>query len=193
RYLEYYEFRLVREALMEREVLWRLAPHIVRPLRFVLPHHKGLRPAWLLRLGLMLYDHLGGRALLPPTRTLAPRKAEAGRALQPRYGKAFEYSDCSVDDARLAVLNAMDARDRGATIRTRRGCIKAERQAGLWHLTTRDLASGTETEIVARILINAAGPWASDVLERLVGLKTPAHVRMVQGSHIVVPKLFEHE
>ena len=192
RYLEYYEFRLVREALMEREVLWRLAPHIIRPLRFVLPHHKGLRPAWLLRLGLFLYDHLGGRKLLPPTHTLDLRKDPAGAALKPGYGKAFEYSDCAVDDARLTVLNAMDARDRGATIRTRTRCIKAERRDGLWHLVTRDLASGAETEIVARILINAAGPWASAVLETVIGRKTPAHVRMVQGSHIVVPKLYDH-
>jgi glycerol-3-phosphate dehydrogenase len=193
RYLEYRAFRLVREALEERELLWRMAPHLITPARFVLPHHRGLRPAWLLRLGLMIYDRLGGRRLLPPTRVLDLRNDAAGEALKPGYRKAFEYSDCRVDDARLVIANAIDARDRGATIRTRTRCIRATRQGGLWHLVTEDLASGTETEIVARILINAAGPWVNAVLEQVIGLNTPAHVRMVQGSHIVVPRLFSHE
>lgn len=117
RYLEYYEFRLVREALIEREILWRIAPHIIRPMRFVLPHHGGLRPAWLLRLGLFLYDHIGGRKLLPPTRTLDLERDEVGRPLKPkRFKRGFEYSDCAVDDARLVVLTARDAADRGAVI-----------------------------------------------------------------------------
>ena len=120
RYLEYYEFRLVREALIEREILWSIAPHIIRPLRFVLPHHDGLRPAWLLRLGLFLYDHIGGRQLLPPTRSVDLRRDEVGKPLVPnRYSVGFEYSDCFVDDARLVVLTARDAADRGAEIHTR--------------------------------------------------------------------------
>ncbi|HET6160970.1 MAG TPA: FAD-dependent oxidoreductase, partial [Dongiaceae bacterium] len=132
RYLEYYEFRLVREALQEREVLWRVAPHIVWPLRFVLPHHKGLRPAWLLRLGLFLYDHLGGRKKLPATRVVNLRADAAGAPLKPGdFTKAFEYSDCWVDDARLVVLNAVDAARRGADIRTRTRAISAERRGDL--------------------------------------------------------------
>ena len=124
RYLEYYQFRLVREALLERETLWRIAPHIIWPLRFVLPHHKGLRPAWLLRLGLFLYDHLGARELLPPTRTLRLRRDPAGAPLKPEYSIGFEYSDCWVEDSRLVVLNARDAADRGATIAPRTSCIR---------------------------------------------------------------------
>ena len=135
RYLSIYEFRLVREALMEREVLWRMAPHIIWPLRFVLPYHKGLRPAWLLRLGLFLYDHLGGRKLLPPTSTLDLTIDEAGRPLKPGlYSLGFEYSDCWVDDARLVILNARDAADRGATIRTRTKAVAADRGADIWRL-----------------------------------------------------------
>lgn len=125
RYLEHFRFRLVREALIEREILWKLAPHIVWPLRFVLPHHKGLRPAWLLRIGLFLYDHLGGRRLLPPTRELRLNADPAGEALKPEYVFGFEYSDCWVQDARLVVLNARDAADRGAVIATRLQCIGA--------------------------------------------------------------------
>ena len=119
RYLEHYEFRLVREALTEREVLWAMAPHIIWPMRFILPHHKGMRPAWLLRLGLFLYDHIGGRKALPPTRRLDLTRDPAGKALKPDFTMAFEYSDCWVNDARLVVLNARDAADRGATVRTR--------------------------------------------------------------------------
>ncbi len=193
RYLEYYEFRLVREALMEREVLWNLAPHIVRPLRFILPHHEGLRPSWLLRLGLFLYDHIGGRKLLPATKTLDLRSDPAGKPLKAGYGKAFEYSDCWVEDARLVMLNAMDAQDRGATIKTRTRCTHAERRDGLWHVTVQDMKTGVEETIAARILINAAGPWVAKVLSGVVHGNSPSHVRLVQGSHIVVPKLFEDE
>ena len=134
RYLEHYEFRLVREALIEREVLWRLAPHIVWPLRFVLPHHDGLRPAWLLRLGLFLYDHLGGRTLLPATQTIDLKSHPAGKPLKSGFGKAFEYSDCWVEDSRLVVLNAMDARARGARIETRCELVSADRADGMWDL-----------------------------------------------------------
>src|SRR5215470_12958171 len=194
RYLEYYEFRLVREALQEREVLWRAAPHIVSPLRFVLPHHKGLRPAWLLRLGLFLYDHLGGRKLLPATRVLNLRTDPAGAPLKPGdFGKAFEYSDCWVDDARLVVLNAVDAARRGADIRTRTRAVAAERRNGAWSLTTEHVDSGEREEIAAKTLVNAAGPWVARTLSDVAKVETKAGIRLVQGSHIVVPKLFDHD
>jgi glycerol-3-phosphate dehydrogenase len=192
RYLEHYEFRLVREALIEREILWNLAPHIIWPLRFVLPHHAGLRPAWLLRLGLFLYDNLGGRKLLPATRTLDLRQDAAGKPLKPGYGKAFEYSDCWVQDSRLVVLNAMDARLRGATIETGAQFTSAERRADHWvlHVASRD---GTPRTIHAKALVNAAGPWVADVLANRIRSHAPARVRLVQGSHIVVRKLFGHD
>ncbi|HSE73069.1 MAG TPA: glycerol-3-phosphate dehydrogenase [Dongiaceae bacterium] len=193
RYLEYYEFRLVREALQEREVLWRAAPHIVSPLRFVLPHHQGLRPAWLLRLGLFLYDHLGGRKLLPATRVLDLRTDPAGAPLKAGdFAKAFEYSDCWVDDARLVVLNAIDAARRGADIRTRTRAVSAERRDGGWLLTTEHAESGVRDEIRARTLVNAAGPWVAHTLSEVAKVEANAGIRLVQGSHIVVPKLFDH-
>jgi glycerol-3-phosphate dehydrogenase len=193
RYLEYYEFRLVREALMEREVLWRIAPHIVWPLRFVLPHHKGLRPAWLIRAGLFLYDHLGGRKLLPPARSIDLTRDPAGEPLKPEFRKAFEYSDCWVEDSRLVVLNAMDAASRGATVETRTEMLKAERRAGLWVITLRDSASGVTRQVSARTLVNAAGPWVAEVTTERLGLPVNAPVRLVKGSHIIVPKLFGHD
>ncbi|MGH6891326.1 MAG: glycerol-3-phosphate dehydrogenase [Dongiaceae bacterium] len=194
RYLEYYEFRLVREALKEREVLWRAAPHIVWPLRFVLPHHKGLRPAWLLQLGLFLYDHLGGRRLLPATRVLNLRSDPAGAPLKPgAFIKAFEYSDCWVDDARLVVLNAVDAARRGADIRTRTRAVSAARRNDLWSLTTEHADSRAREEIQARTLINAAGPWVARTLSDVARVETRARIRLVQGSHIVVPRLFDHD
>src|SRR5690348_2996815 len=159
RYLEYYEFRLVREALIEREVLLRAAPHIIWPMRFVLPHSPGDRPAWLVRLGLFLYDHLGGRRRLPATRVLHLRTAPEGRPIRDDYSKAFEYSDCWVDDARLVVLNAMDARERGAQILTRTICISARREGGLWRIELRNARDGSTLTAHARALINAAGPW----------------------------------
>lgn len=192
RYLEHYEFRLVREALTEREVMWRAAPHIIWPLRFVLPHHAGLRPWWLLRLGLFLYDHLGGRRLLPPTRSLDLRRDETGTPLQPRFSRAFEYSDCWVEDARLVVLNARDAAEHGARILPRTKVLGARRQGQHWVITTQ-AADGSRSEITARTLVNAAGPWVADVLNGIVASNRPAAVRLVQGSHIVVPRLFEHE
>jgi len=183
----------VREALREREVLWRLAPHIVWPLRFVLPYHRGLRPAWLLRLGLFLYDHLGGRKLLPPTRTLDLATDSAGAPLKPgQYKLGFEYSDCWVEDARMVVLNARDAAARGATIRTRTRLVAAERSGTGWRLTARDRRGGT-TSVVAKILVNAAGPWVGQVLALAKGHAVPTHVRLVQGSHIVVPRLYDHD
>ncbi len=192
RYLEFYEFRLVREALMEREVLWRNAPHIIWPLRFVLPYFRGgPRPAWLLRLGLFLYDHLGGRKLLPPTRTLDMRSDPAGKPLKPLFSKAFEYSDGWVNDARLVALNARDAADRGAVIRTRAKVTAARRENGLWNLTVEDRRTGTAEQVKARLLVNAAGPWVDHVLSETVGQSDVHNVRLVQGSHIVVRKKFD--
>src|SRR5690606_33267385 len=153
RYLEYYEFRLVREALQERERLLAAAPHIIWPLRFVLPHHKGLRPRWLIRLGLFLYDHLGGRRLLPPTRTLDLARDPAGRPLKPAFRRAFEYSDCWVEDSRLVVLNAADAAARGATVATRTRCLAARREGGLWQLELE--GEGGRRGVAARALVNA--------------------------------------
>jgi glycerol-3-phosphate dehydrogenase len=193
RYLEYYEFRLVREALTEREVLWSMAPHIIHPARFVLPHHEGLRPAWLLRTGLFLYDHLGGRRMLPGTKVLDLAKDVAGTPLKPQYTKGFEYSDCRVDDARLVVLNARDAADRGADIRTRTKVTSAVRAGHHWNLKLRDMLTGRETTESARLLVNAAGPWIDIVLQGAFHRNEAHNVRLVQGSHIVVPRLFEHD
>jgi glycerol-3-phosphate dehydrogenase len=194
RYLEYYEFRLVREALIEREILWQIAPHIIRPLRFVLPHHDGLRPAWLLRLGLFLYDHIGGRHLLPPTRSVDLRRDEVGKPLVPnRYTKGFEYSDCFVDDARLVVLTARDAADRGAEIRTRTRAVDIRQEHGIWQVTVENAFSGERSIIRARVLVNAGGPWVEQVLAAGAGVNARAKVRLVQGSHIVVRKLYEHD
>jgi glycerol-3-phosphate dehydrogenase len=194
RYLEYYEFRLVREALTEREVLWRAAPHLVRPLRFVLPHHRGLRPAWLLRLGLFLYDHLGGRKALPPTSVLDLSRDPAGRPLAPgRFRRGFEYSDCRVDDSRLVALNARDAADRGATIATRTRVVAAARGGDGWRLTLEDRDTGERRTIEAKVLVNAAGPWVDTVAATTLGVRSGARVRLVQGSHIVVRKLYDHD
>ncbi len=193
RYLEYYEFRLVHESLGEREVLWGIAPHIIRPLRFVLPYEQGLRPAWMLRTGLFLYDHLGGRKRLPATRVLDLAGQPLGAPLQPRFRQGFEYSDCWVDDARLVVLNAIDAEARGAVIAPRTRCVAARRDGGLWRVRVRAEHSGEEQEIRARVLVNAAGPWVVDVIEHVLQMHPPAPVRLVQGSHIVVPRLYAHD
>jgi len=190
RYLEYYEFRLVREALIEREVLMRAAPHIIWPLRFVLPHSREQRPAWMIRLGLMLYDDLGGRKLLPRSRRLDLSSELAGRALKPEFGIGFEYSDCWVDDARLVVLNALDAAARRAQILTRTALISARREGGIWRAELRDQA-GVVTRVSVRAIVNAAGPWVEDVLRRNAGLNAGHRVRLVKGSHIVVPKFWD--
>src|SRR5262249_1851642 len=187
RYLQQYDFRLVREALAGREVIWARAPHIVRPLRFVLPHQAGLRPQWMLRTGLFLYDHLGGRRRLPGTRVLDLASDAAGRPLKPGiFSTGFEYSDCRVDDARLVVLNPRDASKRGAQIRTRTRALEAQRSAGTWRLTIADVDSGKRDAIAARVLINAAGPWVEEVAAAAAGRKPRGKVRLVQGSHIVV-------
>lgn len=193
RYLEYYEFRLVREALSERETLWALAPHIIHPMRFVLPYHKGMRPAWLLRLGLFLYDHIGARKLLPPTKTVNLRTSKVGNALKSFFKKGYEYSDCWVDDARLVVLNAQDAKARGAEIHTQTKCVSARHEDGIWHVVTEDSKTGVRTTITANMIINAAGPWVDEVLSASFGRNKPENVRLVQGSHIVVPKIHDHD
>lgn len=192
RYLEFYEFRLVREALMEREVLWRNAPHIIWPMRFVLPFFAGgPRPAWMLRLGLFLYDHIGGRKLLPATKTLDMRSDPAGKPLKPLFSKAFEYSDGWVNDARLVVLNARDAADRGAIIRTRTKVVAARREGNLWVVTVEDLRDRKTETVRAKLLVNAAGPWVDHVLAKTIGTNDVHNVRLVQGSHIVVRKKFD--
>ncbi len=191
RYLELYEFRLVREALQERDVLWRVAPHIIWPMRFVLPHHRALRPRWLLRIGLFLYDHLGGK-LLPGSRSLDLTADAAGVPLKPSFRHAFEYSDCWVEDSRLVVLNARDAAERGAEIRTRTRVVEAARAADHWRLTVESARFGRQ-QVVAKALINAAGPWVGSVHQQMTRSNAPAPVRLVQGSHIVVPRMFEHD
>ena len=191
RYLEYYKFRLVREALIEREVLLRNMPHISWPLRFVLPLHKDMRPAWLIRLGLFIYDHLGGRKILPPTRKIDLTRDPAGKPLKPFLKKAFEYSDCWVQDARLVVLNAVDARERGADIMPRTRVVRARREGDLWRIDLE--ADGAARQVSARVLVNAAGPWVAEVLHDLIGIETRESVRLVRGSHIVVKKLFDHD
>jgi glycerol-3-phosphate dehydrogenase len=191
RYLEHYEFGLVREALREREILWGIAPHIIWPLRFVLPHRPGLRPRWLLRLGLFLYDHIGGRKKLPATRSIDLRHHAAGGPLQGQYVHAFEYSDGWVDDARLVALNARDAADHGAEIRTRTRAETLRCEDGLWVVETRG-ADGESERFTGRSVVNAAGPAVLDLLKRADA--EPDHrMRLVRGSHIVVRKKFAHD
>src|ERR1700722_3428068 len=161
RYLEYYEFRLVREALIERERLLAIAPHIIWPLRFVLPHEAHLRPAWMIRAGLFLYDHLGGRKRLPASESLDLANSPLGATLKPEFRRGFAYSDCWVQDSRLVVLNAMDAAKRGAEILTRTRFLKAARDGGIWRAEIEDLGSGARRPVSARIVVNAAGPWVA--------------------------------
>lgn len=185
RYLEHYEFALVRESLTEREALWAIAPHIIWPMRFVLPHVKGLRPRWLLRLGLFLYDHLGARKRLPATQSVKLSQHPAGAALKPEFTNGFIYSDCWVDDARLVVLNARDAANHGAQVVTRCPVTRLERKEGIWHID----AGGRAFQ--ARAIVNAAGPSVLQVLSHSPD-KADYAMRLVRGSHIVVPKLFDH-
>jgi len=191
RYLEHYEFRLVHEALAEREVLWANAPHIIKPLRFVLPHHKGLRPAVVLRAGLAMYDYMGGRRLLPATKTLDLTRNETGKPLKPGYRLGFEYSDCWVDDARFVVLNARDAADKGATIHVRTKVTSARRDAHGWTIEL-DGEEGRQT-VHARLIVNAAGPWVDSVINGTMGKNGAHNVRLVKGSHLVVKKLYDHD
>lgn len=211
RYLEYLEFRLVREALIEREVLLEAMPHIAWPMRFVLPLSpqmrfdtttpvsrmlpflKGRRPAWMIRLGLFLYDHLARRKRLSGTSSLDLSTAPEGAPLKPEFRQAYEYSDVWVDDARLVVLNARDAAERGAAIwpRTR---VEAARPApeGGWVVEVRDVTTGTRRQVTAGTLVNAAGPWAEKVLREIIGRNSRGHVRLVRGSHIIVPRMYDH-
>ncbi len=213
RYLEYFEVRLVREALIERETLLRAMPHISWPMRFVLPYHKdmrfeggtptsriltavtpwmkGRRPAWLIRFGLFLYDTLGGRKILPGTRTLDLARDPAGQPLKDKFRKAFEYSDCWVEDSRLVVLNARDAANRGADIMTRTKVISADRKSDHWDILLR--RGDTEWRVTAKMLVNAGGPWVGDVIRKTIRLNSTEGVRLVRGSHIVTRKLFDHE
>ncbi|MEM8700153.1 MAG: glycerol-3-phosphate dehydrogenase, partial [Pseudomonadota bacterium] len=215
RYLEFFEFRLVRESLIEREVLLGAMPHIAWPMRFVLPYHrdmrfegdtptgrllstfmpwmKGRRPAWLIRLGLFLYDTLGGRKILPGTSSLDLTRDPAGVPLQERFLRAFEYSDCWVEDSRLVALNARDAAERGAEILTRTKLIRAERDKDHWRLILEDQETGGQMTRRARMLVNAGGPWVEDVIRSKARVNSPAKVRLVRGSHIVTRKLFDHE
>ncbi|MCP3388047.1 glycerol-3-phosphate dehydrogenase [Bradyrhizobium sp. CCGB12] len=189
RYLEYYEFRLVREALIEREVLLASAPHIIWPMRFVLPHSPEQRPAWLVRAGLFLYDHLGGRKRLPSSRGLDLTHAPEGAPLRAEFRHGFEYSDCWVDDARLVILNLIDAARNGTIILPRTRALSARREGDVWQLEMRGDDGGTEI-VRARALVNAAGPWVQDVVQGVVGLNSSHSVRLVKGSHIVVPKFW---
>ncbi|MDG2295133.1 MAG: glycerol-3-phosphate dehydrogenase [Paracoccaceae bacterium] len=215
RYLEYFEFRLVREALIERETLLKAMPHISWPMRFVLPYHKdmrfesdtptskllslfmpwlkGRRPAWLIRLGLFMYDHLGGRKILPGTATLDMTGATEGAPLQDRFTKAYEYSDCWVEDSRLVVLNARDAEARGARIMTRTQVVSATSEDGIWRVETRNNESGETKAFRARMLVNAGGPWVGDIIQSKVRLNSREGVRLVRGSHIVTRKLYDHD
>jgi len=193
RYLEHYEFRLVREALIEREVLLRAAPHIIWPLTFVLPHSPEQRPAWLVRLGLFLYDHLGGRKVLAgSTGVDLAAPGPYGDPLQDWVKQGFTYSDCWVMDSRLVVLNAMDAKERGAEVLTRTECVAARREGDHWAVRLRDTRTGDERRVTAKGLVNAAGPWVSRFLADGLGQDTAKkRVRLVKGSHIVVPKLHD--
>ncbi len=213
RYLEYFEFRLVQEALQERETLLVAMPHISWPMRFVLPYHpdmrfegdtptgrlmsrfmpwmKGRRPAWLIRLGLFLYDNLGGRKILPGTRTLDLTRDPAGASLQPRFARAYEYSDCWIEDSRLVSLNAADAALRGARIMTRTRVVTADRSTDHWTITT----SGPDGQTMhhARALVNAGGPWVEDIIRNVARINSTEGVRLVRGSHIVTRKLYDHD
>ena len=215
RYLEYFEINLVRHALEEREILLSAMPHISWPMRFVLPYSpdmrfesetpvskilarvmpwmKGRRPAWMIRLGLFAYDHLGGRKILPATSTLNLQNAPEGAPLVDKFQKAYEYSDCWIEDSRLVVLNARDAENRGARIMVRTRVDGAKREADHWVITLRDLASDATETVHAKMLVNAGGPWGGDIIHGKLGLKSNEGVRLVRGSHIVTKSLFEHD
>jgi len=191
RYLEYYEFRLVREALKEREVVLEIAPHLGWPLRLVLPHSPEQRPRWLIRLGLFLYDHLGGRRRIPGTQALDLRRAPEGAPLRDAFSRAFAYWDVWIDDARLVALNAVDAAARGAEVLTRTALVSARREGGLWHATLKESESGTTREVSARAIVNTAGPWVEQVLGNVAGVNSSRRVRLVKGSHIILPRWWQ--
>ena len=193
RYLEYLEFRLVREALIEREVLLESAPHIVWPMRFVMPQGSGDRSRWLVRIGLLLYDTLGRRRRLPGTRTLDLARAAEGAPLKSDFRVAYEYSDCWVDDARLVVLAALDAAERGARILTRCPCVEARRESGQWLVSMREEATGAPLRVRARALVNAAGPWVEEIVTGVAGRNSALSVRLVKGSHLITRKFWTGE
>ena len=193
RYLEHYEFSLVREALIEREILWDMAPFIIKPMRFILPHQKGLRPKWFLRLGLFIYDYIGGRKKLPPTKTLNLKTDIAGKPLRQNFSTGFEYSDCFVDDARLVILNAKGASDRGASINVRTKVIKASQKNDIWQVEVKNQLTNKKQIIKAKSLINATGPWSDFVTSNIDDMGQTHNVRLVKGSHIVVNKLYDHD
>jgi len=192
RYLEYYEFNLVRKALIEREVLLRAAPHIMWPLRFVMPHAEGQRPAWMIRAGLLMYDFMARRELLPGSRGVDLRCHPAGQPLKPEFRRGFVYSDGWVDDARLVVLNAIDAAEKGATIITQARCHTVRRAAEGWQATLYKASCG-DIRVNARYLVNAAGPWTADFLQGAAPKAERRSLRLIKGSHIVVPRIFEHD
>ncbi len=215
RYLEYFEFRLVREALIEREILLKSMPHISWPMRFVLPYHesmrfetttplsrllasilpwmKGRRPSWLIRLGLFMYDHLGGRKILPGTRVVNLSRDVSGGPLKEQFRHAYEYSDCWVEDSRLVVLNARDASMNGAAIMPRTRVIKAEREGKLWKIITTASQTGIQSTHYARVLVNAGGPWVESVIKQSTHTPSTDHLRLVRGSHIITRRLFDHD
>lgn len=193
RYLEHYQFRLVREALAEREVLLAIAPHIVRPMRFLMPHVSELRPAWMIRAGLFLYDHLSRRVSLPASRGIDLATDPRGRTFKAGFRRAFEYSDCWVDDARLVVLNAMDAADRGARILTRTRFVSATPEGKGWRARLESAIDGRSTELRASILVNAAGPWLASAIDSIPGAEQRHAIHLVKGSHIVVRRLYPGE
>ncbi len=190
RYLEYYEFRLVREALMERELLLNMAPHIIWPLEFVLPHSRAQRPAWMVRAGLFLYDHLARRERLPASRAVRFGPHPAANILKSDYRRGFTYADCWVEDSRLVVLNALDAAERGADIRTRTRLVSARPDGALWQAEVES-GDGARQTVIARAMVNAAGPWVGEILSARLGRNDGKTVRMVKGSHIIVKKLYQ--
>jgi len=191
RYLEQYRLRLVAESLAEREVLLANAPHLIRPLRFVVPHAPHLRPAWMMRLGLLLYDHLGGRSSVPRSGSIRLDAPPWNTIVKPGFTRGFEYHDAQVDDARLVIANARSAADLGADIRTRTACAEAVRLPDHWRLDLDDQRSGARTTVEARIVVNAAGPWAERVMRGILGIDAPGRLRLVKGSHLVVRRLYE--
>ncbi len=191
RYLEQYEFRLVREALQEREVMLRIAPHIIQPLEFILPHDKHMRPAWMVRVGLFMYDRIGGKISLPGSRTVMFPDDTYSAGLKSAIRRGFFYSDARVDDARLTVLNAVSARDHGAEIRVRTRLVAGRRDSGAWELTLRDVDQQTNSLVKARGVVNAAGPWVKQLLDDALKVQINATVRLVKGSHIVVPRIHD--
>jgi glycerol-3-phosphate dehydrogenase len=191
RYLEQYEFSLVREALQEREVMLRIAPHIIHPLEFILPHDKHMRPAWMVRLGLFMYDHIGGKISLPGSRTVTFPDDTYSAGLKPAIRRGFFYSDARVDDARLTVLNAVSAREHGAEIRVRTRLVAGRRVRDAWELTLRDVDRQTESVVRARGVVNAAGPWVKQLLDEALKVRMNATVRLVKGSHIIVPRIHD--